>query len=471
MLDTLHPELRDSIDAQSQLRMRLGQEVGMLARQRYPGGEIGRIPGAIEPSLKRTQELIESGVTVLYEPAFRHAGVFIQVDILAKGELGWRLIEVKSTSQVKDHHLWDVAIQLFVLRGEGVPIEDATLLHMNRDYVRQGALDLGELFTESPLLAQAQELFPEVEASVRRSIAHLESGEIPDLDIGPYCLEPENCDFIGHCWEHLPDPSVFNVYRLTSKKKFELYDSGITQIEQIPATFEMPSSSTFHAEAHKAGKVILKRDQLHIFIEDLIYPLYFLDFETFGIPIPPYDGIRPYSNVPFQYSLHVQEHPDQEPRHSGFLAKAGVDPRQEFVERMLADTEGTGNIVVYNASFERNVLRGLAEQLPEYSEAFEQRIDRMVDLMEPFRQRLYWTPEMGGSVSLKSVLPALVPELSYDVLVVQDGTQAMSVYLGLADLGDVSSAEELRQALWEYCELDTLAMVRILGALRAITTG
>ena len=468
MLDALHPELRDPLDAQARLRMRLGQEVGMLARARYPGGQIGRIPGAIAPSLKRTQDLISSGVGILYEPAFQYDDVFILVDILVKSQGGWRLIEVKSTSQVKDQNRWDLALQLYVLRGAGIVIEDAVLLHMNSDYVRQEALNLHELFAESPLLIEVESLQDEVERSISTSIADLKAGQVPARDIGLYCKDPEECDFIGHCWAHIPDPSVFDVYRLTSRSKFALYQEGVVRMEDIPTSFQMSASSHFHVEAFKGGAELLEREALKGFVEGLNYPLYFLDFETFGVPIPPYDGLKPYSNVPFQYSLHRQDAPGDPVVHSGFLAQAGSDPRREFLERLLEDTAGSGDIIVYNASFERGVLRALAEQFPGYAPQLKQRIDRMVDLMEPFRQRLYWKPAMGGSVSLKSVLPALVPELSYDVLEVKDGTQAMQVYLGLPDLANSGAAQAQRAALWQYCELDTLAMVRILEALYEI---
>jgi hypothetical protein len=465
MLDALHPELRDPLDAEAQLRMRLGQEVGMQARERYPGGEVGRIPGAIEPSLQRTQTLIAGGAEILYEPAFQHAGVFILVDILIKGDQGWRLIEVKSTSQFKDQYLWDLAVQAYVLRGVGLSLEAAILLHMNSDYVRQGELDLNALFKEVPLLAAIDELQVEVERSASVSISYLASGKVPDVDIGSHCKVPEDCDFIGHCWEHLPSPSVFDVYRLTTSKKFELYQEGIVQMEQIPASFRMPSASSFHVKAYKAGEPILKRKELSRFLDGLNHPLHFLDFETFSIPIPPFNRLNPYSHVPFQYSLHIQQDRGGEVVHSGFLAAAGKDPREAFLERLLPDTEGIGDIIVYNASFERNVLKGLAEQLPLYADRIRQRIERLVDLMEPFRQRLYWIPEMGGSVSLKSVLPALVPDLSYKYLDVQDGTEAMVAFLNLADLGDSGAAEAQRRALWDYCKLDTLAMVRILETL------
>lgn len=468
LLDALHPELRDPLDSQAQLRMRMGQEVGMQARERFPGGEIARFPGQIEPSLQRTQDLMQSGVEILYEAAFQHAGVFILVDLLIKGQQGWRLIEVKSTSQLKDEHLWDIAIQTFVLRGAGVPIEDAVLLHINNEYVRDGALDHQALFKEEPLLVLVNELESQIKDSIRSSVEHLQAGVVPERDIGPYCKDPVDCDFIGHCWSHLPSPSVFDVYRLTLRKKHALYQAGIHQIDQIPESFSMPSSSKFHVEAYKAGSVVLKGEELRSFIASLQYPLYFLDFETFNVPIPPFDGLKPYVHVPFQYSLHRQRNPGGELIHSGFLAKAGSDPREEFIQKLLKETEGQGDIIVYNANFERAVLKGLAEQFPVYANELEGRIQRLVDLMVPFRDRSYWTPAMGGSVSLKSVLPALVPELSYKALDVQDGTQAMEVYLSLEDLGDSTAAKSQREALWEYCKMDTLAMVRVLDTLRSL---
>jgi hypothetical protein len=468
MLDALQPELRTPLDSHAQMRMRLGQEVGLLARQRYPDGLISRIPGAIEPSLQRTQEYIEGRAQVLYEPAFQYDGVFILVDVLVKGESGWHLIEVKSTSQVKDQHHWDLAVQAFVLRGAGMDLEEATLLHMNTDYIRQGELDLAELFTEASLLNEVDHLQPQVKESVAESKRFLTLGEIPERDIGTHCTDPEICDFKDYCWAGLPSPSVFDVYRLTSKKKHGLYQEGVVRIEDIPPTFPMSASSQFHVEAHKASEEILRREDLATFLEALTYPLLYLDFETFSVPIPPYDDLKPYSNVPFQYSLHIQAEPGGAVEHSGFLAQAGKDPRQDFIEQLLAETEGPGDIIVYNASFERGALKALMEQFPEYAQVLEARIDRLVDLMVPLRDRLYWTPMMGGSVSLKSVLPALVPELSYDALDVQHGMQAMDVFLKLADLGESGAAKEQRKALWEYCKLDTLAMVRILDALREL---
>ncbi len=465
MLDALHDDLRDPLDLDARMRMRNGQEVGQVARRRYPGGRVGSIPGQNRASLRRTQDLIDAGEEVIYEAAFQHDGVYVQVDILVRGQSGWRLIEVKSTTKLEDDHLWDVAVQAFVLRGAGYQLEDACLLHVNNQYVRQGELDFEALFTEVPLLNEVLELEGEVGRSVEGSRQLLELDEVPQREIGTHCNDPRACDFKRNCWQHLPSPSVFDVYYI-GKKAFDLYGDGITRIEEIPDDFQVGARSLFHIRAHKAGETIIKREELCAFIESLEYPLFHLDFETFSVPIPPWDGLRPYNHVPFQYSLHVQHEPGGEAVHSGFLAEPGVDPRQAFLDSLVPATEGSGSIIVYYKSFEKGVLDSLGDQYPEYRAAMDQRIERLVDLRDPFSKRFFFTPAMGGSTSLKAVLPALVPDLSYDALGIQNGTEAMAVFLGLADQADAEAYEAQRSDLWAYCKLDTLAMVRILDVLR-----
>ncbi len=464
MLDALHDELREPPDAEARMIMLQGQEVGRLAQGRYPGGKTGRMPGANPLSLRRTQDLIEVGTEVIYEAAFQHDGVFILVDILVKGTSGWRLIEVKSTSKVDDEHLWDVAVQAHVLRGAGLELEDVCLLHVNNEYVRQGELDLEGLFTEVSLIQETLEAEAVVGQSVTESRALIACGEVPERDIGPHCKDPRECDFMGHCWQHLPSPSVFDVYYI-GKKAFELYGEGITRIEEIPDDFNIGKRSSFHVRAHKSGKMVVRREELRSFIDSLEYPLYHLDFETINPPIPPWDGLSPYNPIPFQYSLHVQPEPGAEPVHSGFLAEAGVDPRWEFLESLLPATEGAGSIVAYYKSFEKGVLAALAEQFPEHAGAIEERIERLVDLRDPFGKQWFHAPAMGGSTSLKAVLPALVPDLTYEALEIKDGRQAMRVFLSLADQVGSAAYEVERKNLWEYCKLDTLAMVRILDVL------
>jgi CRISPR/Cas system-associated exonuclease Cas4 (RecB family) len=464
-LDALRPELRDPLDDSTRLRMRLGIDVGMQARERYPGGAVGRVPDSYAVSLQRTMELIQGGAEVIYEAAFEADGVRIVADIVLRGKGGWRLVEVKSTTEAKPEHLWDVAVQAYILRQSGLKLEDAALLHLNKNYVRQGELDYDALFAETSLLVEVDELQAEVKRQVEACKATLESGRVPEVPIGPHCKDPADCDFIGHCWKDLPSPSVFDVYYI-GKRAYDLYAQGVERIEDIPPDHPLDKRSAFHVQAHKVGETIVKPGEIMAFLSELYYPLYYLDFETFALPIPPFDDLSPYAKVPFQYSLHVQGEPGRPLWHHGFLAEVDVDPRREFLDRLLEDTEGEGSIVVYYLPFERGVLKSLIDVFPERSEAIEARIERMVDLLGPFKRRAYWHPQMGGSNSLKQVLPVFAPDLSYDGLEIGGGDQAMTVFLNLAEQDDPAQVASLRQALWDYCKLDTLAMVRILDGLR-----
>jgi CRISPR/Cas system-associated exonuclease Cas4 (RecB family) len=466
-LNAFLPDLRDPIDPVAQFRMLQGIEVGMQARLRYPGGSVGRIPDSYALSVERTDELVQSDVPVIYEAAFEMDGVRIVADILERAVTGWRLIEVKSTTEAKPEHRWDVAVQLFVLRKAGLSVEDAVLLHLNKDYIRIGEIDYEMLFTEETLLNEALDMQEEVGEVISICKETLEAGAIPDVPIGPHCTDPVDCDFISYCWKDVPDPSVFDVYFI-GKKAHDLYAQGIERIEDIPEDLGLDKRSRFHIEAHKAGVAVVKPEKINRFLSSLLYPLYYLDFETFALPIPPFGALSTYDKVPFQYSLHVQSEPGQPLWHHGYLAQAGIDPRSEFIEQLLEDTEGEGSIVVYYMPFERGVLRSLEETFPEYRDEIEQRIERMVDLLEPFKQRAFWHPKMGGSNSLKRVLPVFAADLSYEQMEVSDGEQAMVAFLSLQDEGDASCIEEKRQALWDYCSLDTLAMVRILDGLREL---
>jgi hypothetical protein len=274
------------------------------------------------------------------------------------------------------------------------------------------------------------------------------------------------CSFQEHCWSHLPQPSVFDVYFI-GKKAFGLYQQGITRIESIPADAPLDKRSLSHIAAHKAGETIIDRPQLYAFLDSLTYPLYYLDFETLAHPIPRYEGLKPYSQLPFQYSLHVQAQPGGEVEHRGYLAQAGTDPRSEFLERLLTDTAGTGDIVVYHRPFEQGVLAELARTHSEQAAEIEVRIERLVDLLDPFRKRWFWHPAMGGSNSLKVVLPVFARDLAYEALDIQHGEAAMQAFFQLEQEYDPERVTALRTSLWAYSELDTLAMVRILDGLRA----
>jgi hypothetical protein len=466
-LHALQPDLKPPLSIVDQFRMRQGQLVGLEAQNCYPGGSVARVPGLYALSLQRTQDLLAAGEPVIYEAAFQAADVRVVADILVRGLKGWRLIEVKSSSRVKPEHVWDVAVQVNILRAAGLEIEDASLMHLNTSYLRQGTLDHQALFTETSILNDVELLMEEVEQVIAQCRQTIKAGLIPSLPIGPQCTDPYTCDFQAHCWRDLPSPSVFDVYYI-GKRAFDLYQAGVERIEDIPADQPVDKRSRFHIEAHKAGQPVVNQQALCSFLGNLHYPLSFLDFETFALALPPFDGLSSYGKVPFQYSLHIQSKPGGALEHRGFLARAGVDPRLDLLRKLVDQVPSRGSIVVYYQSFEKGVLQSLMDTFPAFQAEVQSMIERLVDLLDPFRQRAYWHPDMGGSNSLKSVLPVFASDLSYKSMDIGDGETAMVEFLNLFDEDDPERIESVRQSLWDYCCLDTLAMVRIVDGLRRL---
>jgi hypothetical protein len=236
-------------------------------------------------------------------------------------------------------------------------------------------------------------------------------------------------------------------------------------MRDVPHDLRLPQRSRRHVAAVQGGHPIIDTSGLRTFLEGLAFPVFLLDFETVGPAAPLWDGTRPYDRVPFQYSLHILRDRRSEPEHTGFLAEPGPDPRPTLLVSLLEATKGEGSILAYHMPFERDVMKRLAEAFPAARPEIEQRLPRMDDLIRPFRAWHYWLPEMGGSFSIKSVAPALAPDLQYDDLEVADGQQASLTYEALLSGLPAEVAERKLAALGAYCARDTLAMVRVLQAI------
>ena len=444
-------------------RYRAGHEVGILAQQLFPGGTEVPFEGlSVAEQVAQTRQLIEAGARVIYEASFAYDGIFVKVDLLVRDGEAWQIHEVKMGTAVKEVNLDDVAIQFYVLGQCGLLISGAYLVHINNQYMRQGAIDVKQLFTGEDVLEEAflrQADLPQIIADLRTT---LQNGE-PQIDIGPHCSDPYDCDFAAYCWQHIPENSIFDL-RGNGVNKWDLYERGILRFDEILLD-ELNAKQRQQVEATLNQQDSVDPQAVAAFLETLWYPLYHLDFETFNTPIPKFDGTRPYQQVPFQFSLHVQPEAGAEPQHYEYLAAPDVDPRRELAERLLALIPEEGCILTYNQAFEKGVLRNLAELFPDLAESIDRRLPNVRDLMVPFRRRDVYRWQMGGSYSIKEVLPAMVSDLSYDGMVVADGMAAMQAYHEMCGMGAGEELERLRAAMLEYCRLDTLAMVRVLGEL------
>jgi len=460
------PELVDPVSPSQEAVFQAGFEVGELAQGLFPGGAF--IPydaGDYDGQIARTKAEMDKGTKVLYEAAFSYDGVFVKVDILRRGPDGWEMYEVKSAASLKDYHVSDVAVQYYVLKGAGLALSGAYLVHINSSYVRSGDIEPDKLFTIKDLTDTVKNMGDSVKEEIQ-NMRDMLKGEMPAIDIGPYCSSPFDCDFCGHCWQNIPEDSVFDLCQ-KGVNPFELYAKGIVRMRDIPLEI-LNYKQGQQVECFIDKKEFVDTDSLKGFLASLRYPLYFLDFETYMVAIPLYDGTSPYQQVPYQYSLHYLEQEGVEPGHYEFLADPNVDPREEIAANLCRQIPDNACILAFYARFEINRLRELAATFPRYKEKLERIIDNTIDLAIPFEQRQVYHWEMYGSFSQKVILPLLVPELRYDGMEVADGMMAMDAYYAMCASKDPQEIAGIRSNLLKYCALDTLGMVRILGRLRVI---
>ena len=463
-LDRKQPEVRTPPLPGLIARWEAGNEVGLYAQQLFPGGvEIPYDGHTKVRQLDATGELLANGAQTIYEATFSFGGVFVRADILQKVRGGWDLYEVKSASDVKPHFPDDVAIQFFVLSGCGLDLRRAFLVHIDTGYVRRGEVDPKELFAMQELTEIVREKQTAIPAEIAR-MREVLAGGLPAIDIGPQCTNPYECDFIGYCWRHIPEHSVFDL-KGRGIDKWDLYRRGIVRMDDVPLEV-LNSAQRMQAEFHRNRGEYADPDAIREFLERLYYPMCFLDFETCDAPIPPFDGTRPYQQIPFLYSLHRQDSPGGRIDHFEFLAPPGVDPREALTERLLAAIPEGACILAYNRTFEARVLRDLAERFPQQRNRLLAIAEGMIDLMVPFRRRDIYHWRMNGSYSLKSVLPVLVPELTYEGMAIKEGKDASIAYLALEKIEDDEERRKAEEDLRAYCRQDTLGMVRLLEKMR-----
>lgn len=470
-LKKYHPELEDTISESQQAIFDGGTNVGLLAQQLFPGGiDLGKyIPSDFDKAYSETERLIAENQDVIYESGFKFENLTCFMDILTKQNNKYYAYEVKGSSKVKDIYLWDTAFQYYVITSSGIELEDISVVYLNTAYVRNGELDIQQLFTIESVKERILPLLPEIKKYIEEMNIMLGNNAIPDIKISPHCSDPYGCGFTGHCWKDVPDNSIFSYKGIKGNTKWELFNSDILFVKDIPDNYPLNNTEQLVVSSSKNDQSYINNEAINSFVSGLNYPLYFLDFETlFMVSIPIYNNSRPFQQIPFQYSLHIKKTKVSNVKHLEFLAEAtrDVDPRIEFIENLIQVIDKTGDIVTYNASFEKGRLQEIKTLLPKYSIEIDNMISRVIDLMRPFQSRHYYTPDMKGSYSIKKVLPALVPHLSYEGMDIADGGTASSSFMRLFNESDPAIINKTREDLLKYCELDTLAMVEILEVLK-----
>lgn len=401
---------------------------------------------------------------VITEATFNYNNNFCSVDILKKNNNSYEICEVKSSTEVKDIYINDAAYQYYVLTSLGLNVTKCSIIVLNNKYVRHGDLDLDKLFIKYDITDDVINLQDIVKENIENINEYMKQEKEPTDDIDIKCFNPYSCPFFKYCTKHIPSDNVFNIANMHTSKKIKLYKNGIYTYKDL-LTSDINDNHKQQIEYELYDKEdYIDKDKIKEFLNTLSYPLYFLDFETYQMPIPLYDNVSPYEKIPFQYSLHYIEKENGNLKHTEYLAEAGIDPRRKLAERLIYDIPKDTCVLAYNMSFEKSVIKKLSLMYPDLSEHLMNIYNNMQDLMIPFRNREYYNKDMHGSYSIKYVLPALFPDdesLNYHNLdLIHNGGEAMNAFTTLEEKS-IEEQKYVRESLLKYCELDTYAMVKI----------
>ncbi|NVK24438.1 MAG: DUF2779 domain-containing protein [Gammaproteobacteria bacterium] len=468
-LRTHKPEERQ-VPEKVEGRFEQGTSIGELAQLLFPNGTLVEFQhNNLELMCDQTQDFIEQGCKTIYEATFKGNGVFASVDILYKDTRGWHIYEVKGSTQLKGIYVQDSACQYLAVKGQ-LDIATINIIYVNNKYTRNGDLDIEQLFCIEDITESVREAELHLIPVVTKLHDSKKQMEEPRIVIGLHCSSPYPCDFSKYCRRHLTKPNIFNLYRFKKEKKYQHYQNGVVTYQQAKENLRLNKTQQLQVNSYLDNKTHIDLKKIQSFINKIEFPISYFDFETFNEAIPRFDGQRPYQQMPFQYSLHIEEQ-NGEISHKEFLADENLEPRKELAEAMLADVPQTGSIMAFNQSFEISRIKELAEFLPEYKEALLALVPRFVDLIEPFRKLGFYHPDFHGSFSIKAILPAMfpnAPDLDYKQLEIQNGGMAMDTFASLPRLKDQEQREQIRDALLAYCKLDTWAMVKITQKLRLL---
>ncbi len=464
-LEIHRPDLIEWDDAQT-ARLSQGTAFGELARELLGSGVLVDCGPDMPAAIAQTSDLIQKSKPPrhVFEATLSHQNVLVRVDALRRKGTSFEIIEVKSAGSVKEQYLDDCAVQAWVARGAGVDERRTWVAVADTSFVYTEVGNYAGLLRLEDVSAEVEERQAEVPRYVRRFQKVLRADE-PAIATGAHCTKPYECPFRSYCQAHEEAGPEFPLELWSGSPKLveRLADAGYSDLRDVPLE-EVPKGKhrRMLTGIHKGKAVVTP--ELRRLLAALPYPRRYLDFEAIQFTVPRWLGTRPFEHIPFQWSCHVEKATgDVEAR--GFLDVSGAVPRRDLVRSLIRTCGKRGPILVYGR-YESGCLSGLAQQLPDLSDALEDIRNRLVDLL-PLMQNHYYHPGMGKSWSLKSVLPTVVPSLAYgDLGDVADGVAAQNAYLEAIEPATKSSRRaELKLALKRYCERDTWGLVEMVRVL------
>lgn len=458
-LNLWHPQLKTAPVGMTKLIMEQGRDFGELAHQLYPDGllidiDIRNLAQAEED----TRNAIAEGSSVLLEATFRYGQYRVLADVVERLPDGsWHLLEVKSSTKTKPEHIPDLAYQRYVMEGCGYRVSRCSVVYAN---TKGKAPPVDNLFSMKDVTEEVAGHLPVVGPSLIPLVPLLDQqAECPPVVFSKLCMK---CDFQLYCWKGIERPTIYEV--IDVRRIAELEAAGIFYIDDIPPDWPLPAKLRNTVDRMQSRGVDIDQPVISRMLDKLVYPLYFLDFESAAIATPLFADSSPWQKYAFQYSLHVQDEAGHV-EHSEFLHKDRSDPSLAIADSLLEHIGDTGSIIVYYQPMEKGVLRDLAKQFPDKADALNGMIQRLWDLEVVFGKHYrHW--QWGTKSSIKYVLPTLVPALSYDDLEIQEGGSATAQWIEMIRSTDPAEKAVIAQALREYCKLDTWAMVELLAVIK-----
>ena len=446
-----------------------GNMVGELARSRFPGGiDVTAKPWEPE-AIEQTKHAMSENAPYIFEATLEtNTGEYCAVDILHNNDDGtWNIIEVKSTTSPHDYHIIDASFQRYVFAQCGVKIRKCFIMTLNPEYVRHGDMDRDELFALHDVTDELQDI-ETVQSEAARIRAILDGPELGIAISKTKCNKFYDCPYQSHCWKNIPQYSVFDAFK--GALADDVYSEYGADLRNVPAEVLAKQMHPGDIEAFLDNIDVINEDILRNFTDQLRWPLYYLDYESIMPAVPMFDNSRPYQQICFQFSLHVQRTPGGELEHYEYLHNdPDTDPRPGLIKKLIETIGDTGSVIVYNQGFEQGRNTEMARDFPEYANQLNAINNRMLDLLKPFKERGLYRPCQNGSASIKKTLPAFVPEMSYADLGIHNGTEASDQFMAfMTGKQTAEQTKEMMTNLHEYCGQDTMAMVRLLDVIQGM---
>lgn len=457
-----HPNLRDKISKEKQFIFQRGTDVGIFAQQLFPGGvDVTKEEKWNQVQFAaKTKELIEQGVTTIYEATFIHDDLLVMVDILHKHDNQWIAYEVKSSLKITETYVKDACFQYFVIKNCLPDLVDFNLLTLNTNYVLDGELNIQQLFKTTSILKDALKNQSYFSFKTQTAKETLEKGKIPNIAIGTHCFQPYDCDFLGLCWKGINDDnSIFYLGKQSKQQLFDYYNAGIKTIDAIDSS-QLKKEIAVQVAAVKTKQEQIFKEGIQTFLSSVKSSFCSLDIEVWMAALPYYQGTKPFQQIPFLFSVVYKENSEWK-RHSYFKPIEN-DHRLEFLQAILEVSEKFDTILMYDKSLEENVLNQLAIAFPDYRNRIDNLKLKIVDVAEVIQTGNYYHPDMKGNFSLKSLAPIIHSEYNFDALNIQSGISAMYIYESLLNMDNDIEKETIKSQLIEYCEMDAMVTYQLL---------